>query len=155
MRVTLPAPGISPAIHGQQLLTGTFKGQQQSLVVLLNADAQRLSLAGLSSLGIRLFQLTYDAQGIHTRQALVLPDLPPAAQVLADVMLGLWPVEAWQGRLPPGWTLNDEGDTRRLCDEHGKRVTEIRYQRRHGQRKPVSLEQYVFGYHITIQHLDD
>ena len=34
-RVTLPPPGITPAIRAQQLLTGSFKGQTQSLLVML------------------------------------------------------------------------------------------------------------------------
>ena len=55
-RVTLPAPGITPPLNAQQLLTGRFHGQTQSLLVMLNADAHRLTLAGLSSVGIRLFQ---------------------------------------------------------------------------------------------------
>ena len=59
-RVTLPPPGITPAIRAQQLLTGSFKGQTQSLLVMLNADGNKVTLAGLSSVGIRLFLATYD-----------------------------------------------------------------------------------------------
>ena len=40
-QVTLPPPGITPAIRSQQLLTGRFNGQTQSLLVLLNADGQK------------------------------------------------------------------------------------------------------------------
>ena len=54
-RVTLPPPGITPAVSAQQLLTGRFNGKTQSLLVMLNADDRRLTLAGLSSVGIRLF----------------------------------------------------------------------------------------------------
>ena len=54
-RVTLPPPGISPAVSSQQLLTGSFNGQTQSLLVMLNADAHKVTLAGLSSVGIRLY----------------------------------------------------------------------------------------------------
>ena len=59
-RVTLPAPGISPAVNSQQLLTGSFNGKTQSLLVMLNADDKKITLAGLSSVGIRLFLVTYD-----------------------------------------------------------------------------------------------
>ncbi|TYE06076.1 DUF3261 domain-containing protein, partial [Escherichia coli] len=62
-RITLPAPGISPAVNSQQLLTGSFNGKTQSLLVMLNADDQKITLAGLSSVGIRLFLVTYDAKG--------------------------------------------------------------------------------------------
>ncbi|MXG37999.1 DUF3261 domain-containing protein, partial [Escherichia coli] len=65
-RVTLPAPGITPPLNAQQLLTGRFHGQTQSLLVMLNADEQKVTLAGLSSMGIRLFLVTYDEKGLHT-----------------------------------------------------------------------------------------
>ena len=154
-KVTLPPPGISPAVSSQQLLTGSFNGQTQSLLVMLNADAHKVTLAGLSSVGIRLFLATYDESGIHTEQSIVVPQLPPASQVLADVMLSHWPISAWQPQLPKGWTLTDTGDRRELRNASGKLVTEIVYLQRKGKREPISIEQHVFKYHITIQYLGD
>ncbi|HEY2454387.1 MAG TPA: DUF3261 domain-containing protein [Scandinavium sp.] len=154
-QVTLPAPGITPAVSSQQLLTGSFNGKSQSLLVLLNADDKKLSLAGLSSVGIRLFLVTYDDKGIHTEQSIVVPQLPPASQVLADVMLSHWPISAWTPQLPKGWTLTDHGDKRELRNAQGKLVTDITYLQRKGQRQPISIEQHVFNYHITIQYLGD
>lgn len=154
-RVTLPAPGIAPSIRSQQLLTGRFHGKSQSLLVMLNADDKKITLAGLSSVGIRLFLVTYDRQGLHTEQSIVVPQLPPASQVLADVMLSHWPISAWQPQLPKGWTLKDNGDKRELRDASGTLVTDITYLNRQGKREPISIEQHVFKYHITIQYLDD
>lgn len=154
-RVTLPAPGISPAVNAQQLLTGSFNGQTQSLLVMLSADDKKLTLAGLSSVGIRLFLVTYDEKGLHTEQSIVVPQMPPASQVLADVMLSHWPISAWQPQLPKGWTLTDKGDKRELRNASGKLVTEITYLMRKGQREPISIQQHVFKYHITIQYLGD
>ncbi|HAT3924888.1 TPA: DUF3261 domain-containing protein [Citrobacter amalonaticus] len=154
-RVTLPAPGISPAVNAQQLLTGSFNGKTQSLLVMLNADDKKITLAGLSSVGIRLFLVTYDDKGLHTEQSIVVPQLPPASQVLADVMLSHWPISVWQPQLPKGWTLTDSGDRRELRNARGTLVTEITYLKRKGKREPISIEQHVFKYHITIQYLGD
>jgi len=154
VQVSLPPPGISPAFSEQQLLTGTVKGQQQSLMVLLSANSDNVTLAGLSSLGIRLFRLTYSSSGIHSEQAIALPKMPPASQVLADVMLSRWPVSAWQPVLPRGWTLVDAGLQRQLRDQNGTLVTEIHYLMRGDRRQPVSIQQFAFGYLITIQTLD-
>ncbi|MCS2165679.1 DUF3261 domain-containing protein [Scandinavium manionii] len=154
-QITLPSPGITPAVSAQQLLTGSFNGKSQSLLVMLNADDKKLTLAGLSSVGIRLFLVTYDEKGIHTEQSIVVPQLPPASQVLADVMLSHWPISAWTPQLPKGWTLTDNGDKRELRNAQGKLVTEITYLQRKGQRQPISIEQHVFNYHITIQYLGD
>ena len=154
-KVTLPPPGIAPAVNSQQLLTGSFNGQTQSLLVMLNANAHKVTLAGLSSVGIRLFLATYDDTGIHTEQSIIVPQLPPASQVLADVMLSHWPLSAWQPQLPKGWTLKDKGDRRELRNPRGALVTEIVYLQRNGKREPISIEQHVFKYHITIQYLGD
>lgn len=153
--VTLPAPGISPAISEQQLLTARVKGKTQSLMVLLNADDQKVMLAGLSPLGIRLFRLTYDARGVKTEQSITLPDMPPANQVLADIMLSNWPLSAWQPQMPKGWTLKDIGDRRELRDDGGQLIETVRYVSRNGQRQPVSIQHHRFGYLIVIQHLDN
>ena len=154
-QITLPPPGITPAVTSQQLLTGSFNGKTQSLLVMLNADDKKLTLAGLSSVGIRLFLVTYDEKGIHTEQSIVGPQLPPASQVLADVMLSHWPVSAWTPQLPKGWTLQDIADKRELRNASGALVTEITYLQRKGRREPISIEQHVFNYHITIQYLGD
>ena len=122
---------------------------------MLNADEQKVTLAGLSSMGIRLFLVTYDEKGLHTEQSIVAPQLPPASQVLADVMLSHWPVAAWQPQLPGGWTLTDTGDRRELRNASGQLVTAIVYLNRHGKREPISIEQRAFKYHITIQYLGD
>ena len=137
------------------MLTGSFKGQTQSLLVMLNADGNKVTLAGLSSVGIRLFLATYDDTGIHTEQSVVMPQLPPASQVLADVMLSHWPLSAWRPQLPKGWTLNDTDTRRELRNPDGKLVTEIAYLNRNGRREPISIVQHAFHYHITIQYLGD
>lgn len=154
VKIMLPPPGITPAFQQQQLLTGQIKGTRQSLLVLLSADAQKIELAGLSSVGIRLFRVSYDARGIHTQQLMPLPNMPPASQVLADIMLSHWPIAVWQKQLPRGWTLRDKGLKRVLRDADNQVVTEITYLQRGDRREPITLQQHAFGYLIQIQHLD-
>ncbi len=49
-------------------------------------------------------------------------------------------------------TLTDRGDKRELRNARGKLVTDITYINRKGKRVPISIEQHVFKYHITIQY---
>lgn len=154
VRVSLPAPEFATPFNQQQLLTAMVDGKQQSLLVLLSVDGKSLQLAGLSPLGIRLFKATYDAQGIHTEQAIKVAQLPPANQVLADIMFCYWPISRWQPLLPAGWTLKDHGLRRVLSDSHGNEITRIDYLQRGEQRQPVSITQRAFHYQITIQNVD-
>ncbi|MEE8729830.1 MAG: DUF3261 domain-containing protein [Rahnella inusitata] len=155
VQVKLPSPQLATPVNQQQLLTATVKGKQQSLLVLLNADGKSLQLAGLSPLGIRLFKVVYDQQGIHTEQAIKIDGLPPANQVLADIMFSYWPAESWQPLLPSGWQLKDEPLRRTLLDNHGNTITRIDYLPKGSTRQPVSIAQKAFHYQITIQNVGD
>ena len=151
--VTLPPSGIMPPINRQQLLTVLVDGKTHSLMTLLEADEHQLVLVGMTTLGIRLFKITYDADGIHTEQSVVMQELPPATQVLADIMLSYWPVPAWQVRLPSGWTLRDENSHRTLYNADNQLVTEIEYAGTN--RSPVGIRQHAFGYQLSIENLDE
>jgi hypothetical protein len=154
-RVSLPVSGLSPGLSAHQLLTTHYRGREHSLMVLLKADAQQLSLVGLSTAGIRLFTLQYDARGLHTEQHVPVPGLPPASQVLADIMLSYWPVASWQRLLPDQWRLLDEGAQRQLLDPDGALVLVIDYDESGAVRQPVHIRQWAFGYDIRIRNLDD
>lgn len=153
-KVTLPAPTLASPLHHQQLLTATVNDKQQSLLVMLDIDGQKITLAALSPVGIRLFKVTYDATGIHTEQSIVLPELPPAEQVLADIMLSYWPLKEWQEQLPEGWQLTDTGDKRTLTAPNGELISEILYQSQNGQREPIMIIQHHFDYQISVQNMD-
>lgn len=155
VQVKLPAPLLDKPVSQQQLLTATVNGKQQSLLVLLNADGKSLQLAGLSPLGIRLFKVVYDQTGIHTEQAIKIEGLPPANQVLADIMLSYWPVQSWQPLLPAGWTFDEQPLRRTLLDNEGHAVTRIDYVAQGGTRQPVSITQMAFHYQITIQNVGE
>ena len=99
--------------------------------------------------------MRYDQQGIATQQLspLLATGMPPVTQVLADVMLCYWPLASWQPQLPPGWTLRDQGLTRRLRAPDGALVSEIHYRDIDGVREPVSLQQHVFHYRLQLETL--
>lgn len=151
--VTLPSPGLNQSFTEQQLLTANVKGKSYSLIALLDVNSEGLSLAGLSSLGVRLFLLNYDNQGIHTEQSIMLPELPPAEQVLADIMLSYWPTDSWSSHLPKGWQIIDHATTRELRDEQQQLVSEITYQVDSNGKVPMKIDNRIFGYQIMISHL--
>ena len=149
----LPSASFGHVFTEQQLLTANVNGKSYSLIALLDVNGERLSLAGLSSLGVRLFLLNYDKQGIHTEQSMMLPELPPAEQVLSDIMLSYWPVESWVPNLPKGWTLIDDELARELRDEQKQLVSVVTYQLAEDKRIPVTIDNNVFGYQIMISRL--
>lgn len=155
VQITLPAPTTVAPLKRQQFLTVTVNGKTDSLLTMLDAENDQLTLAGLSPLGIRLFKVSYSQANITTEQSIVLPQLPPVNQVLADIMLSYWPINDWLPSLPQGWTLQDEQNRRLLRDNEGNIVTEIHYQIESGSREPISIAQYAFNYHISISNVDN
>jgi len=155
IRVSLPTARLGPVIQVHQVLTSHYGGRDHALIVALDAGAGHLSLVGLSMAGVRLFTLQYDEQGLQARQHIVAPGLPPAAQVLSDIMLSYWPAKAWQTVLPPGWQLVDDGLQRQLLDPQGEVITRIEYEGAPEGRRPVQVQQQAFGYSIQIQNLDE
>lgn len=156
--VPLPSPIRATPLHVEQILTARIQGQTNghSLLVVMEADGQRLSLVGFSLLGVRLFRVEYGVDGIRVEQLpalAALGALPPANQVLADVLLSYWPGESWQAVLPAGWQLIDQPLRRELRNEKGELVSEITYQQQVGDRNPVRLWQHAFDYQLTIQTL--
>lgn len=155
VKVRLPAPKLDQPIERQQLLTATMNGESNSLVTMLSADGQQLTLAGLSPLGIRLFKVTYTVDGIQTKQSISLPEIPPASQILLDVMMAYWPIASWQTQLPNGWSLVDVENKRFLYDTKNTLISEITYELENNVREPVMMQQYAFGYQITIERAEN
>lgn len=153
VKVELPSPGLDVPMSEQQLLTAKVKGKSHSLIALLDVNQERISLAGLSSLGVRLFLVTYDSSGIRTEQSITLPELPPAEQVLSDIMLSYWAIPRWEKQLPQGWSLVDKEMVRELRDDQQQLVSKIIYQNIDGHRAPIQIDNQIFGYQITIGHL--
>lgn len=154
VKINLPEPILAHNIERQQLLTATINGKSESLLTMLNVSNNQITLAGLSTLGIRLFKVVYDETGIKTEQSIVIPQLPPANQVLSDIMFSYWPVETWQSRLPTGWFLEESDLHRNLYDADGRLIIEVAYHIENNQREPIMIQHNYFGYQINIKNIN-
>ena len=108
-----------------------------SFTLVIDADGCRLRLAGFSLWGARLFDVQYvnpqlaDCAGslgepmLQIEKLLSPQTLPPLEPLFANVMLAYWPSDAWQQKLPIGWSIHDIGKQRRLIDGAGRLRSEI------------------------------
>ncbi|MUI54196.1 DUF3261 domain-containing protein [Aliivibrio fischeri] len=128
--ITLPQPEeYGSDLSLSQLISVEWQGNKNQLPVQLQLTGNDLVLAGFASWGSRLLSLDYDGQTLDTYVMAGLSDtLPPPEQVLFNVMITLWPLEAWQGNLNRiGWQLNENGNHRTLVNESGKTILDARY----------------------------
>jgi hypothetical protein len=127
-RTSTPQLRLAPALLGhplnlQQHLTLQAPGREQQLDVLLEADVRHVQM-GLVAMGQVAARLDWDGRTLTESKAAWWPPEVSGSRILSDLQLTLWPLEAIQAALPPGWRLAEDGDVRTLTQD-GQVVTVI------------------------------
>ncbi len=121
---------LSPASLGrdlalQQQLTFHFGIHQRTFDGLLEVDATDVRL-DIQSLGQSALRLDWDGRTLQQRRADWLPKSVRGDEVLSDLQLANWPAATIRAALPVGWSLVEEGGSRKLL--HGDAAVEtVRY----------------------------
>lgn len=153
--VALPTPAqLQQELNISQLITAQWASQQQQkLLVQLQVDKQKVVLAGFSSWGARILSLDYSGQEINTFVMHGLAErLPKPEQVLFNLMLSLWPIQAWQQSFTDiGWTLIETEKQRLLIDAKGKVVIQIDYQESDYLQGLITFKHIPLNYIINIE----
>ena len=81
--------------------------------------------------------------------------LPPPEQVMGDFLLAHSRAASWEGKLPRGWTLADEGRCRVLRDPAGRARETFLYRESPVQGQGVvSVRNVPYSYRIRIRDLE-
>ena len=158
--LALPLPAeLGYSFTASQLISATWQDDTQQLPVQVEVTPDKVVLAGFSSWGTRILSLQYQNQAIETQVLSGLgATLPQPEQVLFNLMLTLWPIEAWAQPLQGiGWHLVDTDNSRTVFDENQQAIIEIDYQAEPGAQKTtgnIVFKHLIQGYTITIQTLN-
>ncbi|MEZ9160952.1 DUF3261 domain-containing protein [Vibrio lentus] len=158
--LALPLPAeLGYSFTASQLISATWQDDTQQLPVQVEVTPDKVVLAGFSSWGTRILSLQYQNQAIETQVLSGLgATLPQPEQVLFNLMLTLWPIEAWAQPLQGiGWHLVDTDNSRTVFDENQQAIIEIDYQAEPGAHKTagdIVFKHLTQGYTITIQTLN-
>ncbi|MCW4440829.1 DUF3261 domain-containing protein [Vibrio splendidus] len=158
--LALPLPAeLGYSLTASQLISATWETDTQQLPVQVEVTADKVVLAGFSSWGTRILSLQYQNQVIDTQVLSGLgATLPQPEQVLFNLMLTLWPTEAWTQPLQTiGWHLVDTDNTRTVFDDDQQAVIRIEYQVKANEPKlsgDIVFQHLIQGYTITIQTLN-
>ncbi|MDH5925167.1 DUF3261 domain-containing protein [Vibrio lentus] len=158
--LALPLPAeLGYSFTASQLISATWQDDTQQLPVQVEVTPDKVVLAGFSSWGTRILSLQYQNQAIETQVLSGLgATLPQPEQVLFNLMLTLWPIEAWAQPLQGiGWHLVDTDNSRTVFDESQQAIIEIDYQAKPGAHKTtgnIVFKHLIQGYTITIQTLN-
>lgn len=147
----LAPSALGQAISVQQHLTVQRGASVNDLDVALEVDAGRVDVVGMA-FGQRVLSLRYDGNQLTEWRHAMLPAQVRAADVLEDLQLTLWPVEAIARALPPGWKVDDaDGGLRRTLHFDGRLVTTIVYASLPRWQGTAVLDNQRYGYRLTIE----
>ncbi|MEZ9268188.1 DUF3261 domain-containing protein [Vibrio splendidus] len=158
--LALPLPAeLGYSLTTSQLISATWETDTQQLPVQVEVTADKVVLAGFSSWGTRILSLQYQNQVIDTQVLSGLgATLPQPEQVLFNLMLTLWPAEAWTQPLQNiSWHLVDTDNTRTVFDDDQQAIIRIEYQAKANEPKlsgDIVFKHLIQGYTITIQTLN-
>ena len=120
------APPLDPSRRVVQQLTAVWGDRQESLLAVLELDAQHIAMAGLSNDGLSLFNLTYDGKTVVSDKSPLLPEAVNPRLIITDLQLVYWPIAELQKILPPEWRLEVTAK-KRLLYVNDKKQVEVNY----------------------------
>ncbi len=140
---------LGKSISLQQRLDVEGQGRSAQLDVALEVDAARIDLVGLA-LGQRVLSLHYDGKTLQSWRHPMWPVQLRGDEVLENLQLTLWPVDAIRQALPVGWSI-EERDLRRTIRQDGLAIMIIDYSALPFWSGKVEVTNLQFDYRITIQ----
>lgn len=144
----LAPAALGETISVQQHLTVERDGKTNDLDAALEVDGKNINLVGLA-LGMRVLSLDYDGREITEWRHPMLPSQVKAADVLEDLQLTLWPVEAIAKALPEGWKIEEQG-LRRTLRRDGEVVATIDYSGMPRWQGKAVLDNVRYKYRLTV-----
>lgn len=144
----LAPAALGETISVQQQLTVERAGSTNDLVCALEVDPHGVSLVGLA-LGMRVLSLDFDGTEVKEWRHPMLPSQVRAADVLEDLQLTLWPIEAIAAALPAGWKIEDQG-LKRTLTLNGDVVATISYSGMPRWQGTAVLDNVRYQYRLTV-----
>lgn len=145
----LPPAALGASISVQQHLTVERGGRVSELDTALEVDGEEVNLVGLA-LGQRVMTVRYDGRNITSWTHASFPQQVRGEDVLEDLQLTLWPIEAIRRALPSGWEIEENG-RRRTLSLAGAPVTVIDYSGEPRWSGRVVLSNLRYRYRLIIE----
>lgn len=145
----LAPAALGASISVQQHLTVQRGARTDDLDVALQVEPGAIDMVGLA-FSQRVLTLHYDGVKLTSWRHPMLPNQVRAEDVLEDMQLTLWPVDAIAAQLPAGWRIVEQGLHRTLYLDD-QPVMQIAYTGMPRWSGTVLLENLRYHYKLTIQ----
>ena len=145
----LPPSALGTSISLQQQLRVEREGRIDLLEAALEVDDEHVGMIGLA-MGQRVMSLDYDGRTLKSWRHVLLPEQVRGEDVLEDIQLTYWPVDAIRAALPTGWRVEEQG-MRRMLWSDDTQVMVIDYSTEPRWGGTVALSNLRYQYKLTIQ----
>jgi len=146
--LTLPTPPAYPETRTIMQTARASYGPTEAAfeaVVSLSPERAEIIIAILG--GPRLATIRWDETGVHEERAPIAPPQVPTANILSDLFVALWPLEAVAAALPEGVTVT-EADGVRAISQRGTVIMIVTPDSANAARSVVRNE--AFGYEVRV-----
>ena len=155
IEVTIPKAQFENEDSFDQIVSTTYNGKKNSLLVSSVIKHNSITVTGLTPGYLKLFTLTYDDNGVSTEYSVPKSMLPPVNQVLLDIMLSY--KNNLKDELPSAFRVIDKGDTRTIAyvdnTKMRKVIYKIEYKSMKDKRLPNKIINFEFNYTINFKYL--
>ncbi len=153
-----PKLALSPASFGrtlslQQQVHAEYAGRTVDFDAVLDVSPDSLTLVAMA-VGQRMLTLRYDGQRLTEVRHPRLPRDVRGADILTDVQMALWPVDAVRAALPVGWTVTDS-DTARTYSRDGRAVVAVSYSGSPHWRSTMTMRDLQYDYRLVIRSVTE
>jgi hypothetical protein len=140
---------LGTSIDLQQHLIVERADRIDQLDTVLEVDPQCLDLVGLA-FGQRVMTLHYDGVNLQIWRHPMLPKQIRGEDVLEDLQLTLWPINAIRKALPVGWSITENNKQRTLLLNNIP-IMIIKYSNKHRWDGKIVLTNLRYHYRLIIQ----
>ncbi len=155
IEVSIPKAQFESEESFDQLLSTTYNGKKNSLLVSSVIKHNSITVTGLTPGYLKLFTLTYDDNGVSTQYSVPKSMLPPVNQVLLDIMLSY--KSNLKDELPSSFRIIDKGNERTIAyvdnTKMRKVIYKIEYKSMKDKRLPNRIINFEFNYTINFKYL--
>lgn len=152
-----PPPLLTPAslertVGVLQIVHGAFRESDLVFQCVVDVDAQRLSIIGLSGHGQRWFSLRHDGHSLATESTAQAPGALDPRRIVADLQLALWPLSALQRAFAGSvWEVSQPSPATRRLRRQGRLIAEVHYAGADPWQGTLWLSNFESGYALTIE----
>ena len=147
--LSLPLPpGYPQTSTIAQTVRARYGMLQAVFEAVLSLSPERVDIVVTAAGGPRLATIHWDESGVREERTLLAPEGVPVENLLADLFVSLWPIEAVAAALPAGVDLSVGENGARTLSAGGVAIMEVR--REPGDTERVLVRNHALGYEISI-----